>query len=55
MQQHILPYLHYLFSGIFSVVKFANDACQSADTAYNGTCMTSTECTVNMFTIGRKQ
>merc|ERR1711884_816333 len=31
--------------GIFSVVKFANDACQSADTGYNGTCMTSTECT----------
>ena len=31
--------------GIFSVVQFSNEACDSSDNAYNGTCLTSDECT----------
>ena len=27
-------------------MKFANDACTSSTTAYNGTCLTTSECTV---------
>ena len=43
-----LSMLIFCLSGIFSVVKFANDACTSSTTAYNGTCLTSNECTVGI-------
>jgi len=34
-------------AGIFSVVKFANEACDSSSTSYNGTCFTAAECEAN--------
>ena len=34
------------YLGVFTVVKFANDACASSTAGQNGTCLTSDECSV---------